>query len=512
MRQSTRVIINSGASFIRQALNMGLRIFLLAFILWRVDSKAFGLYLLAAGLERLVVLMRDAMNKGCLVNVATHLGENDHEKISKVVSSTIMVLVVPAILALIAGALIGGPAARFFEVKEELHSTMAWVFFLAGLDLFLVLPLSPFTSVVEAHQRYGIVAIADTSSRALRAALIVLSFTLLGPNVVFVMAATVIADLVMRVSLMIVAYRLSSGLRIRPRLFDREAVHKLMAFGSFIVYGTLIGMGATEAAKWIIGKFLGVDYVTFLTLAAYSLTVMAVIVQTMTLVLVPVASRYKAQNNKFVLQEMFVRGTRYATLASAAAAAILLPAIGPLLSVWLKPELAWIGPYAMVVGICGAISLPGNCAVQVLNGMGDSRRPFYATLTRGLVIISITFLAVRVFRFGFAGAVIAESAGHLTAWAIRIFLAIRVIGVSRVRFATQAYLQPLLAAVPTFLVGLVLNHYLSPDSWGDLVLIWAILAATFLVFFLPHVSRQEWATVRLALSHAKTVVGGGRKG
>jgi len=506
MRQSTRVIANSAVSFVRQALNMALQVFLLAFILRRVDSEAYGLFLLAVGLQTLLDLLRNSINKGCLVRVAQCIETGDDLTISKVTSSAVIFLTVPAGLALVVAALAGRPAAHFFGVGAGLQDAMAWMLLLAGVDVLLVLPLAPFTAVVAAHQRYGLISLADTGSRFLRAAVIVVLFRVLGAHVVFVMVATVIGDVVMRAVLMFCAYRLTPGLRVRVSLCDRAVLWSLLAFGSFLIYGDLAIMAASETSKWIVGKALSLDHVTFLSVAGYTTVAMGTAVRTMTLVLVPVASRFKARMNEGVLQDMLLRGTRYSSLVSMLVLAVVLPSMRPLLGLWLTPGMAWIAPYAVAMGIVDAISIPGNCAEQILNGVGDSRRPFQANLAWGVVATAVTAVTVCLLGWGFAGAVIGVSSGKVVAWVLHSAFALRTIPVSRPRFVWQAYAQPLLAAIPAFAAGALLTYVMALDSWGKLAAAWAVGLAVYVVCFLPHVTGAEWNMARGAMRTALSLV------
>lgn len=503
MRQSKRIILNSAVSIIRQIVNMGLRIFLLAFVLRRVSNDAYGVFLLAMGLQTLLILLRDSINKGCLVKVTHCLEEGDHETINKIVSSAASFLTIPAALTMLIAVVASRPVASFFGVGPELQTAMVWIFALAGLNVLLVLPLSPFTAIIQAHQRYGILSVVDTSSRILRAVLIVVLFYVFGANVVFVMVGTLVGDVAMRVATAFFAYRLTPGLRLGPRFCDRRILWSLLTFGSFIVYSSLAGMGASEASKWIIGRMLSLDFVTFLTVAMYINAMVFPVVQAMTLVLVPVASRFQLQGDHRAMGEMLVRGTRYSTLAGAGIMAAILPVITPLLMLWLKPELGWIGPYAVGVGICSAISIPGNCAQQILNGMGDSKRPFVAALAGGVLTIATLVITVGLLDWGFLGVVAAVCIGMLVRWAGTTFFSLRSIPVNRMKFVRQGYLEPILAAIPAGVFGWFLSNFFPVYTWSGLLGVCSLSFLTYVLCFLPLLTKQERQMVRTVIQRIK---------
>jgi len=496
MRQSRAIILNAGFSFIRQVVNMLVRLMLLGYVLHRVDEKAYGLFLIAIGLQRFVIHVRDAISRAAVVRLAGTFADGDTETASRVLSSAAVFLMLPAAVLLCGLPFLGRPVAVFFETGPALQEKMAWILALAGLDIALTLPLTPYTSVLEARQRYGLLAIADTGSRLLRAALIVVLFETVEPNVVYVMAATVAGDVAMRVAAVGLARRLAVGMRFGLRYVDWTVLKSLIAYGSYIVYGSILFYGAQQAVRWLLGKLKNVEHVTFVTVADYPTVVMRTIVQTMTVVLVPAASRYQSLGKKAGLQQMLLRGTRYSSVLSMGTMVVLLPAIGPLLGLWLKPGLAWLGPYAFALGATSALTLPHNCAVQVLNGLGDTKRPFFATMTDLGATVVLVAVLVGWLGWGLGGAVLALVAGRVMHWFLPTYFACKDLEVRPGTFAWHAYLQPLLAAAPAFAAGAFAARWLQPGTWGSLVLVWLISGGTFVLFFLPHVTAKEWDLLR----------------
>jgi len=499
VRQSTRVIVNSAFSLGQQLVSIGLQIFLLAFILRRVTSEAYAILLLAGSVQLLIYALRDAINKGCVTHIARYREERNEEMASKVVSTASMFLLVPAIGVMIASLFIGPYLSQFFNIRPDLQSTMNWGVMLVGVNILFVLPLFPFRSTVEAYQRYDLIAYVNVGSRLIRAAIIVVAFLMLRANILYVMIATVIADVGTQWIMYFFAHRLMPSLHVRPGLVNPDVLKALLSFGSFLVLTTLARIGSMEGTKWIIGKILSLEYITFLTIAGYFVAVLNMMVQTVTLVLVPVASRYKSLKADSALSEMLLRGTRYAAVISMGVMSVLLPVITPLISLWLKLEMAWIGPYAAVLGVCGALYLPYASSMQILVGTGDTKRPFLVVLTGGVVTIATVTLATGVLPWGFAGAVLGVCIGWIVIGAGMTFLALRTIPVNRAKFVRQGYLEPILAAIPAGGIGWFLSHFFPVDTWPGLLGVCSLSFLAYVVCFLPLLTKQEWQMVHVAV-------------
>ena len=509
MKQSTRIIINSAASFGQQGFLMLLQVFLLAFILRRVDSEAYGVVLLTAGLQAMMFLVRDAISVGVVTKVSQACQQGDTDKMNRIVSSSVFFLLVVGIVACAVVAVAAPAIADFFEVRKDLHQTMIWVIVLSGLDVVLMFPWFPYRAVLEAHQRYGWISINTMLFDLLRAAIIVVTFLVWGGNILFVAGAMVLTDFGRQASMALVAYRVVPGLRVGLHLFDRAVLASLVAFGSYLVYTSVVAVGAGEAVKWLIGRLLTLEFVTFLTIAVFVPSAVRRVVQTMTMVLVPVASRYHAAEDP-LLGELFVRGTRYAAVISLGLAACLLPVAGPLISLWLGADKGWIGPYAMLAGSIAAVTIPQECAQQVLNGMGDSRRPFLAVLAAGLVTVVLLAALVGIAKWAMLGAVLAEALGLVTRWLLMSRFAFRSIGVRARTVAVHAYLQPFAAAFLAAAVGAAANYYWPVQTWLGLATNGSLAGLVFLAAFVPFLSKPEWKMARSAVQVAARVLSGTR--
>lgn len=505
MRQSTRIIMNSAFLYGQQAADMLIQILLMGFILSRISDAAYGIFLLATTVQMAMSLVRNAISKGCVTQLARAHELRDGETICRVVTSASLFLIIPSVLAMVLSVVLAKPLAPWLNVTPDLYDTFVTVMWLSGLDVLLQVPLYPFRSVLEAQQRYGIVAAVQTASRFLRAGLIVASFLVIENDVLWVMVATVAADFLVAVAFQVMAYRAEPALRFRMRYFHWPLLAGMLVFSSFLMLSTAANFAAIEGSKWIVARLINVETVTYLGVTTFIILGMQRIVQTMTLVLVPVASQCQARGDQRRLGEMLVRGTRYAAISSFAIIAVLTPVMSVLLGLWLKPELAWLGPYAAVIGVVGAISLPGDTSLQILNGMGDSRRPFVAILIGSTVTVTSVIVTVGFLDLGLWGVIGSKAAGLAVMYTGLMLLALKSTGTSAGRLAWRAFIQPTIPAVGAGCVCQLLQWYLQPHSWLGLIEVCGPSLVVYGLLLLPFVARDEWNLARSALARIKAI-------
>jgi O-antigen/teichoic acid export membrane protein len=244
-----------------------------------------------------------------------------------------------------------------------------------------------------------------------------------------------------------------------------------------------------------------------MSVVLYVTATVKTLVQTMTLVLVPVARRFTVLNQPEAMAEMLVRGTRYSSLIGFAVLAVTAPVMGPLLGLWLKPEMAWLGTYAVIVGFFGALSMPLDCAQQILNGMGDSRRPFWAVLAGGVISLAIVAAGLGPLHWGFGAVVVGISAGFVIMWLAMTAFALRSIRVNLPRYAWEGYGQAILIALPAAAVGAGLGHVIPIASWPRLIGVCAASGLVYCAAFLPVATAEERRMVRSALARVRQRIG-----
>jgi len=481
-----------------QAVQITIQIFLLAFILRRVSEEAYGIFGMVFGLQQMLYLMRDAVAKGCVTHVARNLEQKKLDGINGIVSSASGMLLIPGLLAAGVAVAAAGPIAGILDVAPSLQDTARLMVILVGVNLGLVLPLYPFQSIVEACQRYDLIVLVRTLFRLARAGVIVGACLLYEPSILVVAVATMLADIGTPAVLGLIAHRLVPTLRVRPRFVSRAWLGTLVAFGSFLFYAGLARIGSVQAGNWVIGTMLGTSFVTYLIVVTYLMNVLKQASQTMTLVIVPVASRYHARKDEKTLGELLIRSTRYGSLATWPITAALAPMMGPVFALWLKPEWEWLGPLGVVVGVCAAACLPSDGAAQIVIGMGDSKRPFYATAAGGLLGLAVTVSTIAFLGWELNGAVLGTCTWLAVMAVGYTMTALRQIRVSRWRFFWEGYLQLILPAVPAALACGAVRHFWGAGSWLHILSGAAAAGVVYVLCFLPFVTRAEWDLVRRA--------------
>jgi len=496
MRQSLTAARNAGVGFFFQGVTILVSFLLVPFIVHWIGEEAYGVFILAFSISRALELLRNPLVRACTVSVAHCKETGEDEQANRTIGAAIIFTLIPAVLGLLIFAGGGGLITRFFSVPSSLELQARLAMGILGVGMLLSFPLYPFQGVLWGLQRHDIAYTVMGVHQVIRAVLIVLVFWFFRGDIVTVMAVTVLASVSTQVVMVLLSYRIWPSLRVRLRQVSKQDFKPVAAFGSLLLLTQVLLILDVQGGVWIVGKALGVEYITHLWVTYMIVKTAYRLVQQVTIALVPIAARYHALQQQGLLQEMLTRGCRYSFLIAAGLLCGLLPQMDVFLRLWMKEPFVWLALYVIVLGCVTAVTASSSCSLQILQGMGDAKRPFWAVLVAttgglGTMLISVVF-----FKAGFGGIVAGVCVSQLLRWALLTGAAVRKVGVSPGKFAWHAFGAPLIALVPAVAAAQSMRWYLQPSTWVMLFAIMLTATVTFYLSMMLFFTKEEWCLVR----------------
>lgn len=257
--------------------------------------------------------------------VAEALSDGDLKRASRTVVTALGFF---SAIAIVITPLIAGLAsvlAELFDVPADLENPAKAVFALVAAQLLFDLPSRAFFAVLEGAQHFTVYQAIEVTRAIVQAALFTVALAT-GVTVEKLGFALVISSAVVLVAAVIAARRTLPELELRPSLWSRATLRKLVTFGGGLVVLRLMGTLHRQMDKVIIGAFLGVRPVTPYEVAN-KLHAGAGLVQTVASSALLPATAY-IRTKRETLRELYLRGTSYslaATLPVIAAGFIFAP-------------------------------------------------------------------------------------------------------------------------------------------------------------------------------------------
>jgi O-antigen/teichoic acid export membrane protein len=497
MRQSHRLIYNALVGWASHVVEVAIGFLLLPFLVHRLGTACYGIFGLAfsvsAGLDFVRVGLAAALTKF----VAGYAAQDRREEINRVLGTTCAFGTAFGLLS--GGAVIAlqGVLAEAMNIAPADRPTFQASVVLMGLLIAVTFGMMPYLGILLGYQRHDLMRMSQVGVRVLQALLMVGWFLMVGPSVTALAAITLICGGLLHLAWTLAAYRQWPWLRGSPRQFRWDALKMVVGFATMMILIGLSQMLLQQGSRWIVGRMLSVDFVTYLTVMITPAGFIYTAVQDLTLTIMPAASKLQATDDRSTLTDLFIRGTRYSFLIAGLCVAMSVPVLRSLLNIWMGPDferLAW----PMVVLIAGAgLGASGSCAHNLLKGLGKVGPVLVSGLVAAFASLAVMVAAIKWLNANDWAVTAGATTFYLLMLILQNWLCLAATRTSVRAFLWRSYIQPMMVLVPVVIV----SHLVAERMGVHGIIATATTAVcTALVFALGFAvlffSAEEWRLTR----------------
>jgi len=460
------------------------------FILHRLGNTGYGLWTLVLSLTGYFGLLDLGIRSSVGRFVARYVTLHDEENVNRTVSSAFALLAAGGVLALLVTAVIERYFFGSFHVDPEYQTSGRTALWITGMNMASVLPLSVFSAVLIALERYDVLSGVTIVVELTRAALVVFCLKQ-GYGLVGLALVALVIIVGQYSALALLAKSLYRPLRLRFRYVNRETIRGLFGFGIYrfiwIISNQVIFYSDSVVIAVVLGASAITPYAIAGTLINYGRNVVSLVTDTFA----PSAIRMDARKDLPGLRRLLIIGTRMTLL-------IVLPVcVGfiflgrQFITLWMGKPYASSAVYLTVLTLAQFSSMPQYVSVNVLSGMAKHRMLAYLVFAEGLANLTLSIILIRkIGLVGVAwGTVIPNS---ICTMLIVPLYTLRILKLSWKEYLAGAFLRPVVCAVPLTGIGALCYLYVDRPSWlvfaSEVLLMCAAFGITsfFLCFDASH--------------------------
>lgn len=361
---------------------------------------------------------------------------DDWEEVSRIISTTVaLFLLVASVLALALLLAAGWLAHEAFKIPSQFEDDLFLTLQVLALALAIQFPGLAIAAAVEGTQRNDILTIVRTIVTLAGTAVAVL-LVASGHGLVAYMLVVVCAPVVGVLVLTAWLLRARRTIRIRPRLVNRATLRRLVPLSRQIFVARVAVLALLQTDRIVIGTLLSAAALTSYAIAAKIYAVAFVVGALMNSAVVAATAHYQALGDRERLQELFLRGTKYALVASLPLGAAIFA---------MAPELceAWVGAEFRSSGLTLQIWLtslfvPVMTGVASLMLMGLDRMGPTGPLWAGAAVLNLAVTIPGALLWGVNGVVLGSTLAYLAVGPPFLRYALRTLEVSWNRFFARA--------------------------------------------------------------------------
>ena len=379
------------------AANLGISFFMAPFIVHKLGDSAYGIWALMLQLTGYMGVV-DVGLRSALVRFVSRLrAQNDQEGLNLLLSSTLQLYSVFAVLCLSGGAILGFFALPHLHVPPNLLLTARNTLLLASVILASDFVFASFQGTLAGLSRWDLRNLVSTGVLILRAMLIVVVLRR-GYGLVALALVQLFASFTGHIMEVFLVHRLLPGLRISFVMLQKKFLQPIFSHSA---YSMLIGLGVGinyEVDSIVIAAFLPVREITFYVIGFNLIKYLRDLINASSMIVAPLASHLDAQGHSQGVGELLTRGSKYTLLLSYLGCAALLCLGTDFIRLWMGDSYALRSGKVVIILTVGLFfSLTENIGGHLLFGLGKHRLNVWCTLGEAALNLVASLILVRYF-------------------------------------------------------------------------------------------------------------------
>jgi O-antigen/teichoic acid export membrane protein len=400
-KNNSHLLGNSAWNASAFLVGVGLNLFVLPFVLFRLGSSVFGVAGLVSACIAPALAFSNALALSTTRELAQRLEFHDRDNARRFFS-TALLLAGAGGLPIVLLLSLGGPvlAHYVFRLDRTMASDVALAFTLGAAGWFCQCLSAVFLALFTARQDYARLASINIASTVVAT----LSILMLIPH--WPQASTFLGCQALGLATgLVLSFALSR--RLVGEWLARPALHhgplsSLVSLGGWQFAAQVGGVIASQADRYLLGAFLAPRFVGYYTITQRLEEAMYIGILKIGEILFPFFSSLQKESNERIADLLF-RSSWVLNVLAASALGALIPVSGPLLQAWAGREVALETQGLLVVlAVAGMLGCASNVFVYYLLANGRSR--YNATIALVTAIVMLATSAIALPHFGWRGA------------------------------------------------------------------------------------------------------------
>jgi len=380
--------------------------------------------------------------------VAHHEALGDRDAIRRTIATSVGMLLVPALLALLGGLILVAVFPALFNLGAAQTDAARIICVVFAFDLAVSIPSDTFGATLAGLQRFDVVnatLIATTLAQGLGWFVVIR----LGGGLVALATVTVAISLGGQLARVLVASRLVGNVTLTRRRFDRGMVKPLAGASVWFFVADLADVVVSRIDIVVVGLVVGVPEAAVYAVALKLSLLADRAYRPATTSFFPQSAALSAQAGGSVLQPVVMTGTRISLGVAWPLCITLILLAAPALEAWVGDDFSSGAPVVVFLAAAVAVKALTRTGVLALQGMGNVRYPAIVNAVEAALnlILSISLGST----FGIQGIALATLvAAAITDLGIMLPHLCRKLGLSLWSFllsVLKSHLPPVAAAV-----------------------------------------------------------------
>ncbi|MET0027699.1 MAG: MATE family efflux transporter [Candidatus Thiodiazotropha sp.] len=481
-----RIIKNVFSNWAGLLISIVVSFFLAPFVVHNLGNELYGVWTIINQFTGYMYLFDFGVRESVIRYTSHSVAKKEPQVLEEILSVSFIIYFFISFLTVVVSAVLALYFVDIFDVDPGIADTASIAVLLVGITIGQFFFFNIFSGVLMGLQRYDVFNVVSIVTTLIKAGAFVWLLNN-GYTIVAMAAVQMILGLMGGLYLMGYSKRAAAeqGVSFKLRLkFDnklKSVARKVVNYSTYVLINNLGQKVVFMTDAIVIGIFMPVASVTFYAIAGTLIEYLRKLVVVTAQVLMPLVSEYSALGNNQRVQQTMVGGSKLTLFISFPVALVFIVLGGEFIRLWMGPEFQELsGQVLAILAISQIFSAPHQTLSSVLYGLDKHKMLAYLRIGEALANLLLSIILLQY--LGIIGVALGTAIPHilLTAVILPIYTT-RIVGLNLYDYYRDAYLRPVLAAIPFLLAVLFIETEIRIGNLGVFFALVALVSLMYLV-------------------------------
>jgi len=458
-----KIIKNTFSNWTRYFFLAVIGFFLSPFLVHTLGDGRYGIWVLVGSLTGYLGLFDLGVRTSVVKYVAQYRALNDDTNLNRLINTALFLFSLCSIAIILISIALAFFVPFIFKIPAQYVREAQWIVPFIGINIALSLISGVFQGTLSGFQRYDILSGSTIGVSILRTTLLVVvlktGFGLIGMALVEVASTTTM----LFVSLFF-SKKQHPALQFSTSFINKQTMKTVYSYSIYIFIMMISLRIIFYTDNIVIGAFVSASAITYYAIGSMLVGQLKDLISSMTNVFNPAASELGAQNQDGKVQNLLIKGTKFSLY-------LVLP-IGlgfiifgkPFITLWMGEKYQISARVLTILMIPQFLALAQLTSASILNGLGKHKYIAFTAFAEAAANLGLSIWLVRY--YGIIGVAIGTAIPLLLTQIF--FLPVytcHVLKLPLLKYLRDAFLPPIIIALPYTALLFLLRSMFYPDSW-----------------------------------------------
>lgn len=502
------MLINSASSFGTRLINVFVLLWLNQYLVSQLSDEEYSLLPLLTSVMMFAPLLTTVLTAGLGRYIMEAYARDDENRVTQIVSTMLPILSLAGVAFLSAGWIFAWYIDYVLTIAPERVWDARIMMGLLMMATAIRVPQSAFGVGLYIQQRFVIQNAIQVGCEFIRIALLFILLFGVSTRVMWVVTASVIAEMVSLVLITILSVRSVKALRFHRSAINWSIAGELTSFGGWSFVATLADRIRTGADPILLNKLATANDVACFHLGSLPNRQIQRFSQAVRQPLQPVLTALHATEDVKRLRNVYMRGGRIALWCALLPAVLLMVLHMEFILLYVGEEFAQAGRVMLISLTLFPLAYGSTLTAAIATAQGKIRRWALILVGMNSANLAVTIYLVGYLEWGAIGSALGTLATTAVFYPLFVYpLGLELVGATFSRWLHETLIPGFAPGVVTAAALLLINGSFIIDTWPRLLAAFTAGGTVYAVVLAFCFQKEDWADVRRVWDKVSGLVG-----